>query len=196
MGALGLVLGPWLDSLWFSVPGLILHLAATVWILADVVVPLWGDRDAWTPGMWHIVSSYTWFLAPVVIAPLIIFKVPGFPGAGIEQNAPQALIYGWVLHFGYALIPYLLVCVFLPDEPAELGGNWFSLIAVHVGGVFLWTSIFIEAYRAPLQGVAYAFWALSLIPIVLELWRILRAGLARLELDDYAALSQNLSASD
>lgn len=196
LGALGLVLGPWLDSLWFSVPGLILHLAATVWVLANVVVPIWGDREAWTPGMWHIVSSYTWFLAPVLIAPLIIFGVSGFPGAGIEQNAPQALIYGWVLHFGYALIPYLLSRVFLPEEPAELGGNWFSLITVHIGGVFLWASIFVEAYQAPLQGVAYAFWALSFIPIVLELWRTLRAGLARLELDDYAALSHNLSVSD
>lgn len=196
LGALGLVLGPWLDSLWFSVPGLILHLSATIWLLADVVVPIWGDRDAWTPGMWHIVSSYAWFLAPVLIAPLIIFKVSGFPGAGIEQNAPQALIYGWVLHFGYALIPYLLARVFLPEEPAELGGNWLSLTTVHVGGIFLWASIFITAYQAPLQGVAYAFWAFSFIPIVLELWRILPAGLARLALEDYTTLSQNLSASD
>jgi hypothetical protein len=31
--------------------------------------------------------------------------VSGCPGAGIEQNAPQALIYGWVLQFGYALLP-------------------------------------------------------------------------------------------
>lgn len=34
---------------------------------------------------------------PVPVAPLIILGVPGFPGVGIEQNAPRALIYGWVL---------------------------------------------------------------------------------------------------
>lgn len=183
IGALGLVLGPWFQNNWFSVPGLILHLAATVWLLLDVIVPIWGDRQAWTPGMWHIISSYAWFLAPVLVAPLIVFNVPGFPGAGIEQNAPQALIYGWVLHFGYALVPYLLRRAFLPDEPAHLGGNWWSLITVHIGGVFLWASIFLTAYQAPLQGVAYMFWVISAVPIVRDVWHIVRTGLARLESD-------------
>lgn len=181
IGALGLVLGPWFKNNWFSVPGLILHLAATVWLLLDVIVPLRGDREAWTPGMWHVVSSYAWFLAPVLIAPLIVFKVSGFPGAGIEQNAPQALIYGWVLHFGFALIPYLLQRSFLSDEQARLGGNWLSLSTVHLGGVFLWASIFMEAYQAPLQGIAYAFWVVAAVPVALDVWRILRAGLARLD---------------
>lgn len=50
LGALGLVLYPWLHSLWFAVPGLILHLGATIWLLLNVVKPLWGDRRAWTAG--------------------------------------------------------------------------------------------------------------------------------------------------
>jgi len=80
----------------------------------------------------------------VLVAPLIILKVPGFPGAGIEQNAPQALTYGWVLQFGYALLPYILA-------------------------------------RALLHGTAYAFWLVSLVPILVQLWQIFRAGQVQFE---------------
>jgi hypothetical protein len=117
----------------------------------------------------------------MLVAPLIILQAPGFPGAGIEQSAPQALIYGWVLQFGYAIMPCLFRRAFEPDAPARLGGNWFSLIAVHLGGIFLWSSIFVSAYQGPLHATAYALWALSALPIVAELWRIVRTGLARIE---------------
>lgn len=196
LGALGLVLGPWLKSNWFSVPGLILHLSATIWLLLNVIKPLWGDWQAWTPGMWHLVTAYFWILAPVLVAPLIILGVPGFPGAGIEQSAPQALIYGWVLQFGYALLPYLFARFLLPAQPAKLGGNWFSLITVHLGGVFLWASIFITTYQAPLHGIAYVLWTLSALPIVAELWRIVRAGLAHQEKDKLASFTGDAAPAD
>lgn len=182
LGALGLVLGPWLNALYFSVPGLVLHLAATFWLLANVVVPLRGDRLWRTPGIWHLVTSYLWILAPVLVAPLIILKVPGFPGAGIEQNAPQALIYGWVLQFGYALLPYILARALLPAErPARPFGNWLSLATVHLGGMCLWASIFINHLQALLHGTAYAFWLVSLVPILVQLWQIFRAGQVQFE---------------
>jgi hypothetical protein len=182
IGALGLVLGPWLQSNWFAVPGLVLHLVATIWLLMNVIKPLLGDREAWSqPGIWHLVGSYFWILAPVLVAPLIILGVPGFPGAGIEQNAPQALIYGWVLQFGYTFLPYFFRRAFLPDETAQIGGSWFSLATVNMGGLFLWVSIFITEYQGFLHGTAYALWAVSIVPIAVDLWRIVRAGLARLE---------------
>lgn len=176
-GALGLVLGPWVGSNWFSVPGLLMHSAATILLLLNVIKPMLGKR--WDAGMWHLTTSYFWFFAPVLVAPLIIAKVPGFPGAGIEQNAPQALIYGWVLQFGYAILPYFFMRVFLPDKQPRLGGNWFSLVAVHVGGVLLWIGIFVIDYQALLHGFAYALWVLSLLPIVADLWNIVRRGLEK-----------------
>jgi hypothetical protein len=194
LGALLLVIGPWVKNEWFSVPGIILHLSATGWLLANVIKPLRGDRITKTPGFWHLVTSYVWIIAPVLVAPLILLKVPGFPGAGIEQNAPQALIYGWVLQFGYALIPYLFVRFLLPEQPAQLGGGWFSLITVHLGGVFLWVSIFVKDYQAILHGTAYASWAVSLLPIVIQLWRTTRIGWARLE--SAAPLADGKSAAD
>lgn len=181
IGALGLVLGPWVKSNWFSVPGIILFLAATFWLLLNVIKPLWGDKVAWSqPGLWHLVTAYFWILAPVLVAPLIILNVPGFPGTGIEQNAPQALIYGWVLQFSYAFIGYFFYRIFLPDEPARLGGSWLSLITGHLGGFFLWASIFLADYQGVLHGMAYLFWTISMIPVVWALWQTMRRGLASL----------------
>lgn len=191
LGALLLVLGPWVQSTWFTVPGILLHLSATGWLLLNVIKPLRGERSAWGPGLWHLLTSYVWIIAPVLVAPLIILKVPGFPGAGIEQNAPQALIYGWVLQFAYALLPYLFTRFFLPNEPAKLGGNWFTLLTVHLGGVFLWASIFITDSYTVLHGTAYALWAVSLIPIVLDLWRIARKGWSRLENQSVAPFAES-----
>lgn len=181
LGALLLVIGPWVKNELFTVPGIVLHLSATGWLLANVIVPLRNERAVWRPGLWHLVTAYAWIIAPVLVAPLILLKVPGFPGAGIEQTAPQALIYGWVLQFAYAILPYLFARFLLPEQPAQLGGNWFSLVAVHLGGIFLWASIFITEYQALLNGTAYALWVLSLLPMVHQLWRIAQTGWARLE---------------
>lgn len=182
IGALGLILGPWVKSNWFSVPGIILFLAGTFWLLLNVIQPLRGDKTIWTqPGIWHLTTAYFWILAPVLVAPLIILGVPGFPGAGIEQNAPQALIYGWVLQFAFAFIPYFFYRLFLPDKPARLGGSWLSLLAGHLGSFFLWASIFLTAYYNWLHGLAYVFWTISLIPITWLLWRIVRDGLRVLD---------------
>jgi len=185
LGALLLVLGPWLKNEWFSVPGIILHLTATLWLVLNVVKPYFGEKIP--VGIVHLASSYLWIVAPVLVAPLILLKVPGFPGAGIEANAPQALIYGWVLQFGYALIPYLFTRFFLPKEEAKLGGNWFSWITVHLGGAFLWASIFIKEYQAILHGTAYTLWLISMLPIVIDLWRITRTGFVQLEINGGAA---------
>ena len=186
-GALGLVLGPWFQSTYFTVPGLVMHLAATFWLLLNVIVPLRGDRARLaSPGIWHVLSSYFWILAPVMMAPLILLGLPGIPGPTIEANAPQALIYGWVFQFGFALLPFFFRRAFLPGEPARLGGNWFSLMAVNLGGLFLWASIFIEPLAGTLHGIAYALWAAAIVPIAVESWGIVRRGLARLEVAEPA----------
>lgn len=196
IGALGLVIGPWVKSNYFSVPGILLFLTGTIWLLLNVVKPLWGDKTVWTkPGFWHVVTAYFWILAPVLLAPLIILGVPGFPGAGIEQSAPQALIYGWVLQFGFAVIPYFFHRLFLPNEPPKLGGSWLSLAAGNLGALFLYASIFLTDYQNMLHGTAYVFWTIALIPFVVDLWQIMRRGLTALE-DGGAMLSEGASSAD
>lgn len=163
-------------------PGIILFLVATFWLLLNIIKPLWGNKVAWQqPGIWHLVMAYFWIVVPVLVAPLIILEVPGFPGAGVEQSAPQALIYGWVLQFGYAFIPFFFYRLFLPRKSARLGGSWLSLVTVNLGGFFLWVSIFLADYQGALHGVAYLLWTLSMIPIILKLWGIVQEGLAPLD---------------
>lgn len=181
VGAFGLVLGPWFNSEWFTVPGILLYLTGTFWLMFNLTKPLLSDQRVWTPGVWHLFTAQVWIIAPVLVAPLIMLNVVGLSGAGVEQSAPQALIYGWVLQFGYAFIPYVLARAFRPDQAAELGGNWFSLATVHLGGVLLWASIFFQDYQAPLHGAAYGAWTLSMVPLVTTVWQITRTGLARLE---------------
>lgn len=181
-GALGLVLGPWLSSRWFTVPGLIMHQTATFWLVLNVIRPLWGDKAALSrPGVWHIITSYMWISAPVMVAPLILLGVRGIPGATIEANAPQALVYGWILQFGFAMVPFFFWRTFLPHETARLGGNWLSLIAANLGGVFLWVSIFNEPMGPALHAIAYVLWTIAIVPIAIEIWQIAREGLARLD---------------
>lgn len=181
-GALGLVVGPWLGgSLWIVVPGLVLHLTATLWLVLAAARALVRGGQARTPGAWHLISAYFWILAPVVIAPLILLGVPGFPGAGIEANAPQALIYGWVLQFGYALVPYFVRRLFLHESTPVLGGSWFSLVAIHLGSALIWIGIFVTPYQGLLHGTAYALFVASMLPIVLQLGRLVGRGVQRLQ---------------
>ena len=71
LGALGLIAGPWLNVSLFTVVGLILHTLGSILLLVVVIKPLIGGRTAWTPGVWHLLTSYVWFFLPVVVAPLI-----------------------------------------------------------------------------------------------------------------------------
>ena len=180
-GAFGLIFGPWFANNYLLVPGLLLHLAATTWLLFNIIKPLWGDRQAWTPGIAHLIFSYFWLLAPILMAPFVLFGVGSLPGATIEANAPQALIYGWLLQFSYAVVPYFFSRFFLPDEEANLGGTWFSFVTVNLGGLFLWASIFTPSVQSILHGTAYLLWAISMLPIVADLWRTTRKGFTRLE---------------
>ncbi|MCE7986987.1 MAG: hypothetical protein DYG89_37920 [Caldilinea sp. CFX5] len=174
LGALGLVLGPWLGgALWVTVPGLALHIAATVWLLGLLVRGLAQAGVMRTAGAWHLMTAYIWILLPVLIAPMILLNVPGFVGGDIEATAPQALIYGWVLQFGFALIPFLVQRYLLGESKAGLGGNWFSLLMVNVGSALVWASIFVVPLRNNLHSLAYLVYVIALLPIAWQLGRLL-----------------------
>jgi hypothetical protein len=172
LGALALVLGPWLAVMPLMLLGVVLHLSATIWLLLNVVRPLLGDSRALTPGLLHLITSYVWFLAPILAAPLLVLNVATTSLAVAEQSVPQALIYGWALQIGYALVPFLLSRSVLPDQPASLGGSWLSLIGIHLGALFLWASVLVLPWQAALFAIAYLCWSLSMLPILAQVWRI------------------------
>ena len=180
-GVFGLVLGPWLGgSLPPTVSGLILHLSSTIWLIVLTIQAFKASGKLNSPGAWHLVSSYAWIAAPILVAPLILL---GFlDGRPIESIAPQALIYGWVLQFGIALIPYIARRFFLKEENPQLGGCWGSLAAATIGSLFVWVSIFIIPARGILYGIGFALYAIALIHPVKELAEIARDGLQKHEL--------------
>jgi cytochrome c oxidase cbb3-type subunit I len=182
LGAFGLVLGPWLGgSLPPTVLGLILHLSATIWLMVLTIQAFKTSGKLNSPGAWHLVSSYTWITAPILVAPFILLGY--LDGGPIESIAPQALIYGWVLQFGIALVPYIARRFFLKDENPQLGGCWGSLAAATVGSIFVWVSIFIGPAHGVLYGIGFALYALALIHPVKELFEIAREGLKKHDLE-------------
>ena len=172
LGAAGLVAGPWLGgNLIVTVPGLILHIAATVTLAFTLIRSLKTAQLTASPGAWHLILSYVWILLPVAMAPFVILKVGGVASAPVEATAPQALIYGWVLQFAFAFIPYALARFWLREEQPRLGGTWLSVLFVNLGSLFIWLSIFIQSMRDPLQGAAYTFYVIAIIPVAWTLFK-------------------------
>lgn len=180
LGAFGLVLGPWLGgSLPPTVAGLVLHIASTVWLVVLMGRALKSSGRLDSAGGWHLLASYSWILLPVLIAPLILLHF--IEGGPVEATAPQALIYGWVLQFSIALVPYIARRFFLKEENPQLGGSWMSIAAVTAGSLFVWVSIFLVPVRGVLYGIGFALYALALIHPVRELFEIARDGLKKYE---------------
>ena len=180
LGAFGLVLGPWLGgSLPPTVAGLVLHISATVVLVVSLVRSLKQSGKLNTAGGWHIVSSYIWILLPVLMAPTILLGV--FEPGPIESTAPQALIYGWVLQFGIAVIPYIARRFFLKEETPELGGCWGSLALANLGSTLIWVSIFSGAAKGVVYGLGFILYALALIHPLKEMTEIARSGFQKYE---------------
>ncbi len=178
-GSVLLLIAPWAGLNLLTTPGMVLMLAATIWLLLNLIVPLRGARSVWSqPGIWHLLTAYIWVLTPLLALPVVMVLggSANAPRGRIEQDAPQWLVYGWLLHFAYALLPYFYCSALHPGQPAGLGGSWFSLAAVHLGSLFFWAGIFGEELQGTLQGAAYLFWGASLAPILFSLWRQTRAA--------------------
>lgn len=110
---------------------------------------------------------------------------PAILGASYWLNACArlALIYGWVLQFGIALLPFTARRLVLKEASPALGGCWGSLAAAGLGSVLVWASIFSEPQRGLLYGAGFGLYALALIHPARELLAIARAGLDRAEGD-------------
>lgn len=175
LGALGMVLGPWVDINSFTVYGLVFHTIGTLLLLLNMTIPLWRRREQWTAGIWHIALAYVWFILAVVVAPLVV--AGGAVGDEVAGSGGPILIFGWILQFGFALIPFLFTRAFTSGQPARLGGTWFTLISINLGNLLYWISMFWDAGRGPIRSAAYLFWIISLIPVVMALARMVSGRL-------------------
>lgn len=136
-----------------------------------------------TPGLGHLILSYTWILAPILITPLILLGSIYVPQESAEAMAPQTLVYGWALQFGVAIVPWFLAKMLHPSASAHLGGTWTSLALLNLGSAALWIGIFQEATRNLWSGFAYLLWAIALFPVMRQVLATVRAD-PTLEPDD------------
>jgi urea transporter len=67
-----------------------------------------------------------------------------------------------------------------------LGGTRLTLATTHLGGVAIWASMLVESFQAPLYALAYLLWSVALLRILTQSWRILQAGLLRIEAGSHA----------
>ena len=76
IGAFGLVLGPWLGgSLPPTAVGLVAHVSATVTLIVLTIRSLKDAGKLNNTGAWHLISSYIWIIAPISMAPFILFGI-------------------------------------------------------------------------------------------------------------------------
>ncbi|MCL7452411.1 MAG: hypothetical protein M8467_05120 [Anaerolineae bacterium] len=176
LGALGLAAGPWIENTTIETVGLVAHTVGTVWLLVRWARAQRQRASCALPGALHLVTSYFWLLVAVAMAPLIVFTPARDIAQQIAQQGGPILIYGWLLQFSYGLIPYLFRRSLLPGEPPRLGGNWLSLVAGHLGTGLYIAGLFAVELRPVLHAAGYTLWALSALPIVIDLWQVLRAA--------------------
>jgi hypothetical protein len=177
LGALGLSTGPWIENREIESAGLVAHTVGTVWLLIRWARAKRRQGTCALPGALHAVTSYFWLLVAVAMAPLIVFTPARDLAQRIAQQGGPILIFGWLLQFSYALIPYLFRRGLLPEKPAGLGGSWVSLVAGHLGTALYLAGLFAVDLRPVLHAAGYGLWAFSALPIVIDLWQVLRAAL-------------------
>ncbi len=170
MGGFTLVLSPWLGGS-FAIPiavfGMLVFIIGTIMLLQNMIRPMDNIRE--NIGFMHIIGGYSWIFMPLVFAPFVLLKIPGFNH--VEANAPQALVYGWILQILIAILPFILGLLFAPEK-AKLGGNKISFITVNLGSIFLWIGIFIIDSSPVLHGIAYSLWFISFIPALRDSYNI------------------------
>ncbi|HSJ57622.1 MAG TPA: hypothetical protein VLC95_10600 [Anaerolineae bacterium] len=176
VGALGLTVGPWVESRVLQSVGLVAHTAGTLWLIIRWARVMHA-RACSLPGALHAASAYVWQMVTVAMAPLVVFMPDGVIGRQVAEQGGPILIYGWLLQFSYGLLPYLFRRFLLPHQPARLGGSWLSLVAGHAGTLLYMGGLVVAALRPGLHAAGYALWAISAVPIVIDLWRVLQAAL-------------------
>lgn len=177
IGASGLVIGPWLDIGWPAVAGIILHTVGILTLLGYLIHLLVQKHELRRPGHAHIISSFIWLLVPVIVAPYIVAKASeDFPVEEVAGGGGPILIYGWILTFLAAAIPYFVPKSRTVSQAPTLGGSWFSLVSMHLGGILFWTALFLPSVQNLLRAGAFFFWFLGIIPMLKNSFGWIRAN--------------------
>jgi cytochrome c oxidase cbb3-type subunit I len=180
-GALGMAVGPWLASTAVQSIGLVMHIIGTASLLVSLASQIRRNRTgtnraAWSAGRLHVFAAFVWFLVISAMGPVVVFLPEAKLAQSLASQGGPLLIYGWIMGFLLAVLPYLFTRAFTPGTPALLGGNRVSLVAVNAGGLLYLSGLLLPGPRAILQGLAFAAWAVAMIPVALQLWRSVQSA--------------------
>lgn len=167
LGALGLVLGPWVDIGWLQVIGLGMHTAGSILLMHSVFRPRLSRWKSWQPGFWHVAAAYVWFFLPVVVAPFVVVRLG--VGNEVAGSGGALLIFGWVVQLLSALIPAIWRSIGEQNHELRLGGSWFGLAAYNTGSILYWISLFTPFLRGWLRGLAFLLWLAATLPALVEI---------------------------
>jgi len=163
VGALLLLLAPWLGAGRAVIaPGMALLLLGTAALIGAAARQLGRAGLFQQAGAWHLILAYGWILLPAAATPLLLLSAAPLPMVEVEATAPQTLIYGWIMQYLCAVVPYGAARWLLRDPQARLGGNWLSLAAVNLGAALIWASILLTGVRGPLHAAGYILLGVAL----------------------------------
>ena len=176
LGAVGLVLGPWLAQHVLTFGGLAAYVVGTVALLANVVGTA-RDGDALRDArVGHVLGAYLWLVFPVPWAPFVLLAPDLVAGPVIERAAITGLVFGWMLQLAMAFLPAAIAGV---DGTPGTGldaaprPSWAGVLAVNLGVAAIWATAVpgLPVASDPLLTVGYGLVALAWGHLVALLWR-------------------------
>ncbi|HYG60768.1 MAG TPA: hypothetical protein VD902_22050 [Symbiobacteriaceae bacterium] len=171
-GAMALVAGPWLGLHFITVPGLLLYMAGTAALVANLILTLRAHAPI-SPDGAQLVLAYLWMVVPAFFAPFIVLAPHLVRASAIEAVATQGLINGWLL--GIVLVALPRVLAGRQDFGADgthPGGGWFSVIALNLGVGLVWSTgvIYHPLANQVLVLTGYSLIGLAWIPLLRQVW--------------------------
>lgn len=178
IGAIGLVLGPWFNIHEVTIGGLIIYVAGTAFLLANLISTLVRNGNL-VPSSAHVVTAYLWMIVPVFFAPFILLAPHMVDGPAVEAAATQGLVNGWVIGVVMGVLPRILRAWKKSDGPifgVEGGredGSWLSVITLNLGVALVWSTAVLTAPLADQAATisGYALIAVAWLPFLGRVWR-------------------------
>ncbi len=183
VGAVGLVLGPWMAWHWATLWGVPPYLLGTLLLLYNIVRTLLGARTVHL-GPARMVAAYAWLALPAVIAPFVLTLGPEvLPVSRIERAALHGLISGWALQLAMGGLPWILTGQKRGSgEPLSATSEhgvprWTMLIVYNLGVAAAWLGYFMldtgSALAVPLAAGGYTLIVAIWLLFILKMYRLI-----------------------
>lgn len=177
VGAFALWLGPYFRVTLFMGGGLLLYVAGTLLMLANVFLTLRRPTPVPAVNATHFLASYLWIAAPAIATLTFVILGPErLQLARLELGVTQGLVYGLILQIVLAFLPAMSSRILAgqwnpPIQPSE--GSRFSLILLNLSVAAVWLASVLLPWSQARSIVAIAY-VLVIVAALPYLWRLLR----------------------